>query len=359
MLKIFKLPFLLIKMLTKKQILEVREHLEKAQNPIFFFDNDGDGLCSFLLLQRYIGRGKGVAMKSADSGNYFKKVQELNADYIFILDKPVVSEKFFEEVRQVNLPVVWIDHHENNNIPNFVNYYNPLLNKGKTNEPVTELCYRIAEKKDDLWIAVVGCISDGTIPDFYSEFERKYPDLFIDSDKSFDIYYCSQIGKIARIFNAALKDRTTNVVNMLKFLMKVKTPYEVLEESNKNRTMHEKFNEISEKIKKLLDKVEKNDKRILFFQYGGGLSISADLANELKYNFPNKIIVVAYVKDTKVNISIRGEKIRKIALEAIKDLEGATGGGHEMAVGVRVKVKDIEKFKERFSELVEKREDGL
>ena len=44
-------------MLTKKQINEIREHLEKAQNPLFFFDNDPDGLCSFLLLQRYIGRG--------------------------------------------------------------------------------------------------------------------------------------------------------------------------------------------------------------------------------------------------------------------------------------------------------------
>lgn len=32
-------------MLTEKQISEIREHLEKAQNPLFFFDND-DGLCS-------------------------------------------------------------------------------------------------------------------------------------------------------------------------------------------------------------------------------------------------------------------------------------------------------------------------
>ena len=362
-------------MLTKKQILEVREHLERAQNPIFFFDNDGDGLCSFLLLQRYIGRGKGVAMKSADAGNYFKKVQELNADYIFILDKPVVSEKFLEEVRQVNLPVVWIDHHENNNIPDFVNYYNPLLNKGKTNEPVTELCYRISEKKDDLWIAVVGCISDHFIPDFYSEFEKKYPDLAISSESAMEIYFKSSIGKIAKIFNAALKDRTTNVVNMLKFLMKVKTPYEVLEESSQNYTIHQKFNEISEKIKKLLDKVEKNDKapksvpsvkgdintegKILFFQYGGELSISADLANELKYNFPNKIVVVSYVKDTKVNISIRGNNIREIVLEGIRGLEGATGGGHKNAVGVRVRVEDLEKFKEKFSELVEKRKSRL
>ena len=44
-------------MLTEKQIIEIREHLEKAQNPIFFFDNDYDGLTSYLQLRRHIGRG--------------------------------------------------------------------------------------------------------------------------------------------------------------------------------------------------------------------------------------------------------------------------------------------------------------
>jgi len=51
-------------MLNEKQINEIRNHLEKAQNPLFFFDNDNDGLTSFLLLQRYIGRGKGVVIRS-------------------------------------------------------------------------------------------------------------------------------------------------------------------------------------------------------------------------------------------------------------------------------------------------------
>ena len=73
-------------MLTEKQVKEIHEHLEKAQNPIFFFDNDPDGLCSFLLLQRYIERGKGVAIKSFPSldASYCRKVEELNADYVFI-----------------------------------------------------------------------------------------------------------------------------------------------------------------------------------------------------------------------------------------------------------------------------------
>ena len=86
-------------MLTEKQVAEIKSHLEKAQNPLFFFDNDQDGLCSFLLLQKFIERGKGVSIKSFPdlTEEYFRKVHELNADYIFILDKPIVSEKFWEK----------------------------------------------------------------------------------------------------------------------------------------------------------------------------------------------------------------------------------------------------------------------
>lgn len=339
-------------MLTKKQVKEIKEHLNKAQNPIFFFDNDQDGLCSFLLLQRYLGRGKGVSVRSFPelSKDYFRKVNELKADYIFILDKPVVSEEFFKEAEKINIPVVWIDHHitDKETIPHFVNYYNPLLNKSKSEEPVTALCYQITNKKNDLWIAVVGCIFDKFVPKFYSEFEEEYPDLSIKSKKPLDIYYKSQIGKITRIFGFGLKDRTTNVINMMRFLMKVKTPYEVLQENSKNYTMHHRFKQVESKYQKLLKKaisIEKKQGKMLFFQYGGDLSISGDLANELSYFFPDKIIVVAYIKGVKANISIRGKKSRDIFLEAIKDLEEATGGGHEDAVGGQIRIEDLEIFK--------------
>ena len=347
-------------MLTSTQIQEIKEHLEKAQNPVFFFDNDADGLCSFLLLQRYLGRGKGVVVKSFPdlNANYFKKISELNADYVFILDKPVVSGGFWKEVEQINIPVVWIDHHEIQiEIPAFVSYYNPVLNTPKSNEPVSALCFQITNKKDDLWLAVAGSISDKFVPDFYKEFKDNCPDLSVDSDKdAFDILYKSQIGKIARIFGFALKDRVTNVIYMQKFLMKVKTPYEVLEENNKNFTMHQRFNFIEKKYRKFIDKaveIERNSSRVLFFQYGGDLSISADLSNELSYRFPNKIVIVVYIAGAKANISVRGKKIREKILKAIEGLEGATGGGHEDAVGAQVKVEDLEKFRARLKELVE------
>lgn len=343
-------------MLSKKQIVEIKEHLDKAQNPVFFFDNDPDGLCSFLLLQRYIQRGKGVAIRSFPemNGDYFKKVNELNADYIFILDKPVVSKEFFEEAKKFNLPIVWIDHHdiENLYVPDFVYYYNPVKNKKKSNEPVTYLCYAISNKKEDLWIALIGCISDRFVPDFYDSFKKRYPDLAINSNDAFDIFYKSQIGRIARMFCFGLKDTTTNVLKMIRFLICVKNPYEVLEESSNNKEMHIKFKQISKKSQKFIYKAKDliNDNKVFFFQYSGELSISSDLANELSYLFPNKIIVVIYTTGIKANISIRGDKIKEISLEVLKQIPNSTGGGHENAIGAQVKIKDLEEFKNKFKQ---------
>jgi single-stranded DNA-specific DHH superfamily exonuclease len=338
-------------MLTKKQIKEVREHLEKAQNPIFFFDNDPDGLCSFLLLQRYCGKGKGIPVRSFPEldKNYFRRVEELNADYIFILDKPVVSKDFFDAVRQVNIPIVWIDHHDidRKTIPDFVEYYNPIFNRGKKNEPVTYLCQKIAEQKEDIWLATIGCVTDHFIPDFYHEFLRKYPDLGINTDKPFGVLYNSQIGRVGRMFGFALHDSITNVVHMMKFLMKVKSPYEVLEENPKNRIMHERFNEIDRRYQKFMEKARAkvSDEQILFFEYSSDLSLSSHLSNELSYLFPEKIIVVMRVLDITTSISVRGERIREKVLKVIEELEDATGGGHANAVGAKIRTRDLEKFK--------------
>src|SRR3989344_737470 len=302
-------------MLTKKQVQEIKEHLAKAQNPLFFFDNDQDGLCSFLLLQRYIERGKGVSIKSFPdlSVEYFRKVHELKADYVFILDKPIVSNEFIAEAEKVNVPIVWIDHHitERGLIPGFVNYYNPTQNKKKSDEPVTVLCYQVTGKKDDIWIAVIGCISDRYVPKFYKNFQKKYPNLTIASKEPLDIFYKSGIGKIAKILGYGLKDTTSNVVSMLKFLMKVKSPDEILVENSKNYLMHHRYAQLELKYRRLLEKATslgKNKRtsksghsegKMLFFQYGGDLSISGELANELSYIFPEKIIVVVYVKGAK------------------------------------------------------------
>ncbi len=335
-------------MLTEKQVKEIRTHLKKAQNPLFFFDNDADGLASFLLLRRFIDRGKGVAIKSFPELNisYTRKIYELNPDYIFILDKPQVAEGFLEEVTKLNLPLVWIDHH-NVPKPNVENYYNPYHND-ETSEPVSYLSYKIADKKEDIWIAMIGAIGDGFFPEFSEEFANQYPELWGDNIKTASqALYTTEIGRITRILGFGLKDRTSKVVSMLKFLSAAKSPFDILDE-DKARSILQRFKQVNSKYSRLVDKARnfvKGD--LLFFQYGGDLSLSADIANELFFLFPDKMIVVSYIKGAKANISLRWKKdVREVTLKAIKGLEGATGGGHEHATGAQVSVEDLPKFRD-------------
>jgi single-stranded DNA-specific DHH superfamily exonuclease len=342
-------------MLTSKQIEEIREHLSNAQNPVFFFDNDQDGLCSFLLLQKYIGRGKGFPIKTSPAltKDYFRKVEEFNSDYIFILDKPEVSEEFVKEVEKKNIPIIWIDHHDTppEKIPKYVNYYNPLMGEDKSNEPVTYLCYKITKRKEDLWLAVIGCISDNLVPDFYSDFMKDFPDLSKEDKDAFNIFYSSEIGKIARIVGFGLKDKISNVISMIKFLISCKTPYDFLDENNKNKSIYRRFQEIDKKYQKVLEKAKKSatsrNQRLVFFKYAGDTSMSSDIANGLKYAFPDKVIVVVYAKGAKANISGRGQNVKKIILNSIEGLENSTGGGHEFAVGAQIRKEDIGEFEKR------------
>lgn len=336
-------------MLTTKQISEIREHLEKAQNPLFFFDNDTDGLASFLLLQRFIQRGKGVAIKSFPDldPSYFRKVNELNPDYIFILDKPVVSERFFELAEKNNLPVVWIDHHDVKK-PNIENYFNPYLND-KTNEPTSYLCQNIANQKQDAWISLIGCIGDCYMPDFFEQVKEQYPDLFHGKTETpFDVLYKTKFGEIIRMLNFALKDRTTNVIKMMKYMMNVQSPFDLFEENSKTESFNKRFKQIDEKYQRLIEKAKTfaSDKKLLYFQYSGELSISGDISNELSYLYPDKIIVVAFIKGTQANISLRGKiDMKELTQNATKDIEGASGGGHLYATGAKLATEFLPQFK--------------
>lgn len=345
-------------MLTEKQVNEIKEHLNKAQNPLFLFDNDQDGLCSFLLLQRFIKRGKGYPVKVSPkmTKDYFKRVRELNADYIFILDQPEVSEEFFQEVRENNIPTVWIDHHyiPNIKIPKFIKYYNPVYNsKERKSEPTTALCYQVTQQKKDIWLGVIGCIADNFVPEFYEQFKKQYPELSIDSDSAFEIFYKSEIGKIARMLGFGLKDRISNVIQMMKMLYNSENPYDILNESKENKALISRSLNLEKKFDKLIEKAKKQiSEKLLFFRYEGDISMSADIANKLTFLFPEKIIAVIYTKGPRANISARGKNVREIVLKAIKTIEDSTGGGHESAVGAQINKNHIDKFENNLIKII-------
>ncbi|MGV8152351.1 MAG: DHHA1 domain-containing protein [Candidatus Nanoarchaeia archaeon] len=359
-------------MLTNEEISQVREHLEKAQNPLFFFDNDNDGLMSYFILRRHIGRGKGVAIKSFPDLNssYYRKVEELKPDYIFVLDKPAVSKDFLEKAHENNIPVVWIDHHIVEKPSDMlVYYYNAYKGEEAREkedapsdnaliEPVSYISYKVTNNKRDIWLAIIGCISDCYLPNFYPEFEKEYPELAKKNPKNaFDVLYNSEIGRITRIIDYSLKDTTTNVINMMKFMLSVKTPIDIIQENSRTKQMLKRYEQINQKYEQLIKKAKSFAKeKFLYFQYGGELSLSSGIANQLIFEFPEKIIIVVYLRGDIANISIRGKgDIRKLTLESIKNIEGALGGGHKSATGAKLNVSDLPVFKDNIIGLINSR----
>lgn len=349
-------------MLSAKQIEKVRHYLQKAQNPLFLFDNDVDGLCSFLLLARFCGKGKGVAIKSFPALNsaYIRRLYEFKPDYVFVLDKPLIEKGFREAAYEMNIPIIWLDHHP---IPDYfdekgISYFNPLQNK-KSNEPISFWSYKITKNKKDEWIAMIGCLADWYIPEFAESFAKEYPDLFVMTKNPAKALYETEAGILVKMLSFALKDRTSTVVKMLKNLLTIKDPHELFDITFKTASIHKRYKQINKKYEKILSKAREiarspTSKKILFFQYGGELSLSSELSNELLYLYPDRIIVVIHIKGTKANVSIRGKiNVRDLVAKALEGIE-STSGGHEQASGATLNVEDLPKFRDRLFNLLKK-----
>jgi len=337
-------------MIPLKQLLEIRGHLEASQNPLFFFDNDVDGLCAFLILRKAIGRGKGVAIKSFPElkKQYLRKVEELNPDAIFILDKAELDEEFVKGVEEKGMPIIWIDHHKTTTPKRIIKktfYYNSLPSA----EPTTYIAQKVFDRKEDLWLAVIGCVGDSYMPDFAGEFAKAFPELLNSKVTAFEALHSTEIGKMVRMLDFGLMDSTTNVVNLIKYLFKSRNAYDLLEENRYTRQFHRRYSQLSRFYNRQMEKAEENldeDSKVLFFVYSGDISMSSTISNGLYYNHPDKLIVVAFKRPEKVNVSIRGKNALRITEQAIKGIEGATGGGHEEATGAMIPIDDFERFRE-------------
>jgi len=346
--------------LSDKQILEIREHLERAQNPVFFYDNDADGLCSYVMLRKFIDRGKGVAVRSHPDVDerYAKRVQELSGDYIFVLDRPMLGEKFVSEIKSLGLPIVWIDHHEveDEKLDYDALYrYNTLDGKNGSNEPVAYWAYKISGRKEDVWVALMGCIADHYLPDFVSEFSERYGEYWTKEkiEKPFDAYYKTEIGRLGQVVGFGLKDSITHVVQMQNFLVQCKGPSDLFLEIEGSKAFAKKYRDLKKKYDSLVTKAKQGaGDDIVFFSYGGDMSISSEISNELSYLYPGRKILVAYSSGPLTNISMRGDNVKGLIDGLLGGFENATGGGHTNAVGLRIQSKDLERFKKEVEEKI-------
>ena len=341
-------------MLTEKQYQQIKEELDNCQNPLFFFDDDPDGLCSFLLLYRYKKEGRGIVVKTHPKLDIRSapKVEQYAADKVFVLDVAQLEQDFIDACK---VPIIWIDHHGPHEMDN-VKYFNPRLTKKDSNIPTTCMCYKVVQR--DLWIAMLGCVADYCMPDFADDFKKKYPDLMNNEKSADDIYFNTKLGNLIKIFSFSLKGKPSDVMKSMKILTRIESPYEILnQETARGKFIFQRYEKMNKSYDSLLESAVKEEGRekLLVFTYADDkMSFTGDLANELLYKFPDRIIIVGRKKGEDVRMSIRSKNtlIPPILEKSLAGLEGY-GGGHEYACGANVKEKDFREFVNRMKKNIE------
>ena len=337
-------------MLTSTEIKQWQEALQESKNPLFFYDDDPDGLCSFILLYKMHREGHGVMVKSAPKVDmkFMHRVEENNPDIIFVLDMPMLEQEFVDGAKRT---IYWLDHHQVQEIRN-VKYFNPHLRDSECYIPATRMAYQISDNEEDLWIAMVGCLGDWYMPDFMDKFIEKYPDLMDGEKNLFNAVYKQPIGKLVRMFSFLLKGQTSEVNKSVKILTRVKSPYEILnQETSQARFLYKRFEKIDKDYNKILELAKKDagrGKLFLFNYQDDKLSFTSELANELTSLYPDKVILISRKKSGEMKCSLRCQK--PIADALAKALVGISGygGGHPNACGAVIKEEDWEKFLEQF-----------
>lgn len=330
---------------------KIYELIKKSENPLIFFDDDPDGLCSYLLIKKHFKKGNPVAIKSSPKLDisYLKKIEEYSPDLVIILDKPIVPQDFIDKV---NVPMIWIDHHQITDVKG-INYFNPMFNDKEDYRPVSYWCYQLT--KENLWIASLGILADYST-ETLKEFNKEYPDLCPYTDDPDKALFETKLGRLIKIFSFILKDPHYKVLQYVNLIEKIESPYELVKVSSKNaREIMKVYERVNREYQKLLKEALKPQKsKVHVFLYSSGkMSFTGELSNEIKHYIKNKLIIVGRERNNAIKMSLRYDRadLRMLLEKALQDLDGY-GGGHKYACGAHLNSKDFKEFVERLESYI-------
>ncbi len=338
-------------MISEEKLNKFREKLISCERPLFLFDDDPDGLSSFLILYKMVQCGTGWPIKGAIIDvNLAKKVINYAPDLIVVLDKAEIDQDFIDEVK---IPIIWLDHHKPVKRERIF-YINPQIDDLGDDVATSYWAYKISKK--DEWISAVGIISDWQMlpKDLDKIFRKTYPELLPKNVKDpKKALFDSPMGVLSKIFSFNLKGKTDQVLSSVKILSRISDPFELLEGKNpQTKLVLKRYNAHKESYEKILDSIQITDDKIILFKYfGNENSYTTDLANELLNNYPDKIIIVARESNNSFKCSLRSGKIRiDTILEKVLSGMNASGGGHPHACGAVVPSEQFDTFVQHFRE---------
>ena len=174
-----------------------------------------------------------------------------------------------------------------------------------------------------------------------------------------DALFASPLARLVKLLSFNLKGKTAEVQKSILTLTRIKSLEELNEGASAGaRFLLKKYEHVNVTYEALFARAKKaatDDSIVIFMYEEDTLSLTKDLANELLYTYPEKVIILGREKSGELRISLRSAKyeLPQALQQAFHGLQGR-GGGHEHACGASVKKEDFSQFVENLRRELEK-----
>jgi len=195
---------------------------------------------------------------------------------------------------------------------------------------------------------------------FFDETYKQFPYL----KGGDDIYgFHSTAGQLVSLLNAS-KVGVAKEIRTIKLCINTENPKDILELKSE---IAKELNYWRSKMDKEIENYAQNWKNLseifpktnlVMLEIKTKLPIASAVSTGLSLGNPEYIFCIYKKKPLQVIFSLRSQNDRinchELAIEATKNFEDGTGGGHPRAAGARILKKDFELFKEQLPRLVER-----
>lgn len=329
----------------KEEAVEFLKNLKPSDNAKLFSHVDADGICSLVILIRFLKRREIIL--DYDNLNYqLTDVPPITLDPAKVMIfTDLNSDTIYEYINESSLVV---DHHIFDKKPRGT-FYNPRERDHKLYIPASYLIYEIASElegmEDAKWIAAVGVLGDKG--ELNSQICRDFISTFDN---------ISNLQRVADfIYSVYLVDGNVGNDKMVRALLEAKGAEDILEDPYFKYC----FDEVQAEIARAGKKLEK-DGIVRFVEVTSRYNIKSIVAAQILNKEPGIIVVAFSDTDGTCKMSLRTNTKVNLGIITKKaaDLAGGSGGGHEKAAGARVSRSKFSIFKETFVNEVDKMQEA-
>lgn len=357
-----------------------------SKNVALFYDDDPDGICSGVILEKYLVR-KGFNVKlrlhfdknnTPYSEKFVKLLEDNNVDLLVSTDFCIGGFGYYEEYKQFitnsNIRALIFEHHQDDSIYSFDENKALYINSGHIQTEIngaqyccSKLVYDVLTKTDPgltvtNWVAAIGIIGDsnyytwGNFIKNIIEKRNKNPNVKeILMPEEPDDYYLTPYGKASvYMFFGIGKDRKEieKIYQATYSSIDIDELFNFLKQYEPIKREAYDYIEDYEYLTKI-NPPKKNQMNVAEIEITGTHEIGGIVSNIISSKFPETIFFI-YHKSTDGNIYIHSRlqtgniNLGKIFDSCAKKVENANGGGHNNAAGAKVSNDQFKAFKNLF-----------